>query len=173
LGWSSSWFQAANTYDQALARQDERQTLRDFNVAPSYSRLLNQSVIWNVNGWVRRQRVDYFHSTNPFSDKPATLGQARRLTSAGIRTDISYSHGSHNLKAGAELQHYFLTENFNLGLTDPLFNAVCGDSTGSPVVAPGISDPSQCSGNGFSANRDVEPGLLPYDLTRGGTQFHF
>jgi len=66
-----------------------------------------------------------------------------------------------------------LGENFNLGLTDPLFNAVCVDSTGSPVVAPSISDPSQCSGNGFTANPGFEPGLLPYDLTRGGTQFRF
>ena len=32
---------------------------------------------------------------------------------------------------------------------------------------------SACAGLGFTVNPNLAPGLIPYDLTRGGTLFHF
>ncbi len=172
LGLARSWFQVPNTYPQAFAGQDQRQLLRSFNVAPGYTHLFNPSTLLSVNAWVRQHRVGYFPSSDPFADLPATLSQSRRLTNLGIRTDLSYSRGIHNIKAGVQFQHYFLSEAFSLGLTDPLFNAVCVDSGGVPVIAPGVTNPANCP-PAYSSNPAFLPGLLPYDLTRGGQLFNF
>jgi len=59
----------------------------------------------------------------------------------------SSSKGRNTFKAGAQWQHTFLSEFFQLGITDPTFN----DPTSPTYV----------------------PGLLPYDLTRGGSLFTF
>lgn len=172
LSLARSWFQVPNTYPQAFAGQDQRQLLRSFNFAPGYTHLFNPSTLLSVNAWARQQRVSYFPTSDRFADQPATLSQSRRLTNAGIRTDLSYLRGIHNLKAGVQFQHYFLSEAFTLGLTDPLYNAVCVDSGGAPVAAPGITNPANC-GPMYSGNPDFLPGLLPYDLTRAGQLFDF
>jgi len=172
LGLARSWFQVPNTYPQAFAGQDQRQLLRSFNVAPGYTHLFNPSTLLSVNAWVRQQRVGYFPTSDAFADLPATLSQSRRLTNLGIRTDLSYSRGIHNLKAGVQFQHYFLSESFSLGLTDPLFNALCVDSAGAPVVAPGVTNPANCA-PAYSSNPAFLSGLLPYDLTRSGQLFNF
>jgi len=51
----------------------------------------------------------------------ATLNQQRKLTNAGLRSDVSYVKGKHNLKAGATFSAYVLTENFNFGITIQIF----------------------------------------------------
>ena len=55
--------------------------------------------------------------------------------------------GKNNAKFGVQVSHTFLTEGFNFGITDPTFN-----------------DP---------ADPAFLPGLLPFDLTRGGKPFLF
>jgi hypothetical protein len=66
-----------------------------------------------------------------------------------------------------------LSERFALGVTDAGFNAVCVDSGGEPQGLPGVTDPDRCGGLGFSPNPDLQPGLVPFDLTRGGAPFLF
>src|SRR5262249_31317312 len=114
----------------------------------------------------------YFPSQNVFSDRPATLAQGRRLTNAGIRADLSYVKGIQNFKAGFQFQHTFLSENFQTGLTDPAFNAVCLDVNRAPVTDPTVLNPT-CAVSGEQVNPNFNPGLLPFDLTRGGTLFTF
>lgn len=172
LGLNRSWFQVPNTYPQAFVGQDQRQQLKAFNIAPGFTHLFNPSTLLSVNAWLRQQHVNYYPTSDLFADLPATLSQDRRLTNLGIRTDLSYVHGIHNVKAGIQFQHYFLSENFTLGVTDPLFNALCVNSSGDPVVAPGVTDPANCV-PAYSPNPDFLPGLLPYDLTRGGQLFGF
>ncbi|SPE41009.1 TonB-dependent receptor (fragment) [Candidatus Sulfopaludibacter sp. SbA3] len=53
--------------------------------------------------------------------------------------------GRHNIKIGTELKQTRLFEDFSMGITDPAF----------------LADPT------------VAPGLVPYDLTRGGALFRF
>src|SRR5215472_323011 len=173
LGAARSWFQVPNTYDQAAVGQDQRQQLRSFNISPGFSHLFSSSTLVSTNAWVRQQRVDYYPSEDLFSDQPVTLSQSRGMTNAGFRGDLSLVDGAHDVKAGFQFQYYALSEAFQLALTDPLFNAVCQDPGGLPVVAPGITSPSDCPSAGYEPNKGFQQGLLPFDLTRGGRFFHF
>src|SRR5206468_10707803 len=45
------------------------------------------------------------------------------LTNWGVRGDVSYSSGHHNVKIGTQVMQTRLKENFALGITDPGFTA--------------------------------------------------
>lgn len=168
-----SWFQVPNTYDQVATGQDQRQLVRSWNVAPSWTHLFGTRAVLVLNGFVRQDRVGYFPSHDPFADQPATFGQNRRLTNAGLVADYSYVWKQHSLKFGGSFTHTFLTENFHLGITDPTFNPVCLTTTGQPVTDPALTDPGQCTAAGYQPNPDLLPGLVAFDLTRGGSLFTF
>jgi len=173
LSLSRSWFQTPNTYDAQAVGQDQRSQIRSFNVAPGWTHLLNPNTLFTINPFVRFDRSQYFPSANPLADLPATVSQSRYLTNVGFRTDISYSKGIHNLKVGGSYWHTLLRESFNLGITDPAFNAVCVDSAGGAVTNPAPLSPSQCTAAGYQPNTAFIPNLLPYDLTRGGSLYPF
>jgi hypothetical protein len=166
-----NWFQVPNTYDQP--NQDQRQQVVSFNIAPGYQHSFGASTLLTVNPWVRRDDVNYYPSGNPFNDTPATLAQHRTLTNWGTRMDVASVIGRHNIKIGAELKQTRLGEEFTLGITDFGFNPVCLDAQGNPSGAASIVNPDACAGAGLTANPGLLPGLLPYDLTRGGSLFHF
>ena len=44
---------------------------------------------------------------------------------------------------------------------------------GDPAPLTRLRDPSQCAAASFERNPDFLPGLLPYDLTRGGVRYEF
>ncbi|MBA4122729.1 MAG: TonB-dependent receptor [Acidobacteria bacterium] len=140
-------FEIANTFDQQALGQDQRQRVKSINIAPGYVHIFNASTVLTVNPYYRLDQVNYYPSANPFSDQTQTISQQRRLANAGIRGDVAYVKGVHNIKIGGQFQHTFLNENFQFGITDPNFN-----------------DP---------ASPDFLPGLLPFDLTRGGRLFRF
>jgi hypothetical protein len=168
-----SWFQVPNTYDQQQFSQDQRQHMDSFDTGLAFSHVVSPRLLLTGNGWFRQDQVDYFPSGNLFSDQPTTLSQSRRLTSTGLRGDMTYSRGRHTAKAGLQLQITPLSEIFSTGLTDPAFNSPCVDAAGAPVPDPSLSLAAQCHSAGYSVNAGFQPGLLPYDLTRGGTLFHF
>src|SRR5207247_1244900 len=87
--------------------------------------------------------------------------------------DIAYVHGRHNIKVGTQLMQTRLDENFSFGLTDPGFNPVCVDRNGDPQELPTVTNPNNCARLGFLPNPNLQPGLVPYDLTRGGGLFQF
>jgi hypothetical protein len=104
------------------------------------------------------------------------LSQDRTLTNAGIRSDVSYVKGIHNIKAGVTYQQTFLDENNRFGVVDPTLNFVCFNADGSPNTSPTVTNPGQCGGAqnpGGSPNPDFNALLLPVDLTRGGSSFPF
>jgi outer membrane cobalamin receptor len=166
-----NWFQIPNTYDQP--GQDQRQKVVTFNVAPSYQHTFSPALLLTVNTFFRQDQVQYYPSANLFADTPATLSQARRLSNFGTKTDIAYVHGIHNLKVGVQAMQTRIKENFNLGVTDPFFNPVCVDSSGNPQALPSVIDPGGCAALGFQPNPSLQPGLVPFDLTRGGSIFAF
>jgi hypothetical protein len=168
-----NWFQIPNTIDQVASGQDQRQMVRSFSIAPGWIHVFNPSTTLAVNPFVRQDLIDYYPSADPFADQPGTLRQTRKLTNLGLKTDLNYLHGRHNAKFGAQITHTFLTEQFGLGLTDPAFNPVCLDANGDPVLNPGLIDPGKCQSAGFQANPHLSPGLVPYDLTRGGSLFQY
>ncbi len=161
VNYARSWFQQPNQFDQASAGQDQRVLINTFNIAPAWTHTFNSSTVLSVNTFVRQDRYHYYPSAIAFSDLPATLAQTRHLTNLGVRSDLSYFKGAHNIKAGVQLQHWFLKEQFNLGITDPAFNPPCNDPTES----------SPCATSG--ANPTFLAGLAPFDLTRGGSPLNF
>jgi hypothetical protein len=202
LGFTRSWFQTPNTFDAQNATawsglvvdngglgpdglpagpSDQRSQIRTFNIAPSWTHLINTNSVFTLGAFLRHDQFNYYPSCNPFADlapglQQETLAQDRRLTNAGLRSDVSYSKGIHNLKIGATYQHTFLTENDHFGIVDPTFNAVCLNADGSSNTDPTITDPGQCGGAqnpGGTTNPGFNSVLLPFDLTRGGGLFPF
>lgn len=140
-------FETPNQFDQDAIGQDQRQMVHSLNIAPGYVHIFSPTTVLAINPYYRLDTVQYFSSPDPFSDQPITFDQSRRLNNVGLKTDLSYVKGVHNAKFGVQFSHTFLTEGFQFGITDPAFN-----------------DP---------ASPDFLPGLLPFDLTRGGAPFGF
>jgi hypothetical protein len=202
LGLTRSWFQTPNTFDAESASAwsglvvdngglgpnglpvgptDQRSEIRTFNIAPSWTHLINASTVLTLGAFVRHDQFNYYPSGNPFADlgpdlQQETLTQDRRLTNVGVRSDISYSKGMHNFKAGVTYQQTFLNENDQFGIVDPTLNAVCLNADRSFDTNPAITLQGQCGGPqnpGGSANPGFNSLLLPVDLTRGGSLFPF
>ena len=140
-------FQTPNTFDQQAAGQTQRQLVNTINLAPAWVHIFGSTTVLSVTPYYRLDVVKYFPSSNIFSDQPLTFGESRRLNNYGVKADLSYVKGKHNAKFGVQIYNTALTEGFHFGITDAGFN-----------------DP---------ASPDFLPGLLQYDLTRGGSQFQF
>jgi hypothetical protein len=189
LGLTRSWFQTPNSYDNLqigvddpfgnpLSPTDQRSQIKTFNIAPTWTRVINPKTVFNLGGWVRRDAFNYYPSDDPFSDigppnlQQETIAQHRTLANAGVRSDLSYVKGIHNIKAGVNYQQTFLTENFTLGIVAPLLNSPCLNASNDPVA--GFNDPTQCAGAGLQPNTSENPNaaapFIPllgcYDLTR-------
>ncbi len=166
-----NWFQIPNTYDQP--NQDQRQKIATFNFAPGYQHTFGASAVLTISPFDRMDRVHYYPSRDAFDDTPATIAQTRSLTNWGVKADLAYASGRHNLKVGTQLMQTRLHEDFSFGITDPLYNPLCVDANGDPQAALSITDPSGCAAVGLMENPDLLPGLPPFDLTRGGSLFQF
>jgi hypothetical protein len=166
-----NWFQIPDTYDQL--GQDQRQRVTTFSLAPGYQHTFGNSALLTVDPFFRQDRVDYWPSSDQFADTPATVAQNRHLTNFGVNANFAWVEGIHNLKVGTQIMQTQLQENFDFGLTDPLFNAVCVDGQGSPLALPSVVNPASCASLGYQSNPALSPGLIPFDLTRGGTPFFF
>ena len=189
VGYTRSWFQTPNSFDNLnvgvigpdgnpVGPTDQRSKIETFNVAPTWTRVMNPYMLLTLGAFVRRDHYNYYPSRNPFADlgppnlQQETVAQNRTLANIGIRSDVSYAKGIHNVKAGVIYQQTFLTENFGLGIVDPILNAPCLGADGNPV--PGFTDPTQCSGAGLQPNISTNPNavnpFIPllgcYDLTR-------
>ncbi|MGA8506376.1 MAG: TonB-dependent receptor [Candidatus Sulfotelmatobacter sp.] len=94
------------------------------------------------------------------------MGQNRTLTNAGLRTDLSYVKGIHQIKAGATYEQTFVNEDETVGIVDPTYNAPCitniyGTSSVNPypwVAVPGLT-PADCPGmtGALQANTAANP----------------
>jgi hypothetical protein len=159
LGFTRSWFQTPNSYDSqsaaawsggpgpnglAVGSEDQRSKIRTFNVAPTWTRIVNPNAVFTFGGFVRQDQYNYYPSRNPFADltpnlQSETIAQNRRLTNAGVKGELSYVKGIHNIKLGGVFQHTFLTERDSFGIVDPGFGAdgilTCYDLTNTAKVA--------------------------------------
>ena len=173
---------------------DQRSKIGTFNIAPSWTRVLNTHTVSTVGGWVRRDGYNYYPSGDPFADlgppslQRQTVGQSRSLLNAGLKATLSYVKGINNVKFGASYEQTFLNEDDTVGIVDPIYNAPCltlPTAAVPNVPVPGFTDPAQCAAAGFAPNDPTinanvpasafypafDPTLLPYDLTRGGTLY--
>lgn len=177
LGFTRSWFQNPNSFDNVLhtgetgpsgkplGPTDQRSQIRTFNVAPSWTRLLSNNAVFTLGGFVRHDQYNYYPSGNLFDDlspiQQETVAQDRTLTNTGLRATFSYVQGIHNIKAGATYQQTFLNENDDLGIVNSGLVPSLTDANGNPCFVNGMAVASPCSD------------LLPFDLTRGGGLFAF
>jgi len=187
LGFTRSWFQNPNSFDQQfhfglinnitgnpLGLTDQRSQIRTFNVAPTWTRLLGASAVFTFGGFVRKDLYDYYPSADVFNDlapdlQAETIRQDRKLTNAGVRSDLSYAKGIHNIKVGAVYEQTYLTENDSLGIIDPTLNPPCFNADSSPNTNPLVTNRAQCGGPlnpGGSVNMSFNPILTCHDLTR-------
>jgi hypothetical protein len=176
FGYSRSWFQNPNSFDQqfhdvngvqltdpvtgnALRATDQVSQIKTLNIAPTWTRLLSSAAVFSLGGFVRRDQYNYYPSANPFNDfspdlQGQTVRQNRKLMNAGLRSSVSYVKGIHNVKVGVTYEQTFLDEADGIGIVDPGLVAgiapSCLTATGQPV--PG----TPCAV------------LAPYDLTGGG-----
>jgi Carboxypeptidase regulatory-like domain len=175
--YSRSWFQTPNTFDNLnvidfngknVGNTDQRSKIGTFNIAPTWTRLISSNAVFTLGAFVRRDLYNYYPSNNPFADlgpiNSETISQDRKLTNAGLRSDISYVKGIHNIKAGVTFEHTFLTENDRFGIIDPNLLPSTTDALGNPCFDP--------------ITNTATPGtpcatLLPIDLTRSGSLFAF
>jgi hypothetical protein len=177
LQFTRSWFQTPNSFDQQNATAwsgavvndgglgpnglpvgpaDQRSQIKTFNIAPSWTHLLSDTTLFTLGAFVRRDQYNYYPSTNPFADlspdlQNETVGQNRTLTNTGLRSNLSYVKGIHNLKAGATYEQTFLDEHDSLGIVNPTLipNFIAAGNTGTASL------------------------LAPYDLTTGGGLYQF
>jgi len=177
LGFTRSWFQNPNSFDNVLHLgqtdpsgnplnpTDQRSQIRTFNIAPSWTRLINANSVLTLGAFVRHDQYNYYPSHNLFDDLSAiqqeTVAQDRTLTNAGLRASWSYIKGAHNIKVGATYQQTLLNENDNLGIIDTALLPSLTDEHGNPCFVNGTAVGPPCSD------------LLPFDLTRAGGLFDF
>jgi len=177
LGFTRSWFQNPNSFDNVLhtgqtdpsgdplGPTDQRSQIKTFNIAPSWTRLLSANSVFTLGGFVRKDQYNYYPSPNAFDDlspiQQETIAQDRSLTNAGLRAAFSYVKGMHNLKVGATYQQTLLDENDRLGIVDTGLLPSLTDPNGNPCFVNGVALGAPCSN------------LLPFDLTRGGGLFDF
>ena len=168
-----NWFQVPNSYDQLT--QDQRQRVMSWSVAPGYQHTFNAHTLLTVNPFVRRDQLNYYPSRDPFDDTPVTASQNRILMNYGVKADLSFTHGHHDIKVGTQIQQTRLLENFQFAITNADYNPVCLDSDGNPLLLPGVTNPDGCSAANptYVPNPGLLPGIVPYDLTRGGAPFNF
>src|SRR5664279_4200958 len=178
-GFTRSWFQTPNSYDNLnigvlgpdgnpVGPTDQRSKIDTFNIAPSWTHSLSPNSLFTLSGFVRRDQFNYYPSNNPFADygpiQQETVAQQRNLTNAGVLSNLTYTKGIHNVKAGVVYEQTFLNENDQLGIVSPTLNAPCVNAQGQAV--PGFNDPSQCAAAGYQANPSYTTVLSCYDLTR-------
>lgn len=139
-----SSFQLANLRSQQASGQDQRQALRDFAASVGWLRTLNARTTFDTTVSYRSAVAQLFPSPG---DTPVTAAQARHLSTVVAAGRWNRQQGRHTFRAGADWQHFPVSENFSFGITRPDFN-----------------DP---------ASENFIPTLRAHDLTRGGRLFQF
>jgi hypothetical protein len=175
LGYTRSWFQNPNSYDQQLhlglanpltgsplRPADQRSRINTINVAPSWTRVMHTNTAFTLGAWLRQDQYNYYPSGDPFDDyspdlQSETIGQSRKLTNVGLRSAVTYVKGINNIKVGVDYMQTFLTEGDQLGIVDPTLvpSLSCQNPDGSPVAG------TPCAI------------LTPFDLTQKGSYFLF
>ncbi len=178
LGFTRSWFQTPNSFDQEfhdingtlvlnpltevpLGPTDQRSQILTFNIAPTWTHTISNDAVFSLGGFVRRDAYNYYPSDDPFNDLGApdlqrqTVAQQRTLLNAGALANITYTKGINNIKAGITYTQTFLNENDQLGIIDPTYNAPCLNGGGVPVN--GFTNPSQCAAAGYLPNTPSNP----------------
>ncbi len=140
----NSPFELANLRSQQAAGMNQRQRMQDFSSALGWVHTINARSTYESNVSWRAASAQLYDSP---ADTPVRAAQARRLGTFTIANRYNRIAGRHTLRAGFDYQRFVPKEQFTFGITDAAFNQ------------PGTESYNEA--------------LLPYDLSRGGSFFHF
>ena len=187
FGYTRSWFQNPNSFDQQfhnvngagvltdpagnpLGAADQVSQIKTFNISPMWTHLISPFTVFAFGGFVRRDQYNYYPSANLFNDlspdlQSETVAQNRKLTNTGLRSYLSYVKGIHNMKLGAVYEQTFLDENDQIGIVDPTLLPGLLDASGNPCY-------NTTTHQAIDAPCTI---LSPHDLTQpgGGSLFAF
>ena len=108
LNYSRSWFQTPNAYDNLnvldqfgndVGNTDQKSKIETFDIAPTYTRIMGKSSVFNFGPYIRKDSYQYFPSENPLADlgppnlQNQTIAQYRTLTNAGVHSDLTLYQG--------------------------------------------------------------------------------
>src|ERR1700744_587521 len=77
LNYRRSWFQKPNTYDNLnvldqfgnnVGDADQHSKIETFDIAPTYTRIMGKSAVFNFGPYIRKDSFQYFPSENPLAD---------------------------------------------------------------------------------------------------------
>ncbi len=184
LGFTRSWFQNPNSYDQQfhpcnallgicdaagivfvnpltghpLGAADQRSQIKTFNIAPSWTHVISPSAVFTLGAFVRRDHYNYYPSADPFNDFSPDL------QSLSIRQDRTLT----NAGVRSDLSHVSGVHNIKVG-------AVYQQTFLTEDARFGIVDPgflAHAIGCPYPLNAACAS-LAPFDLTAGGGLFHY
>jgi hypothetical protein len=183
LGFTRSWFQTPNNYDQQLQTctilstpafcnsagttqvnpitgvplgpTDQRSQIRTFNIAPSFTHVLSTNAVLTLGAFVRHDQYNYYPSNNFFSD----IGPLQDESVAQLRFLT-------NAGVRGSLSYIKGIHNIKIGATYEQTFLTENDAFG--IVNPGLVAGTPCPDP-----TNPKCTLVPYDLTTGGTLHHF
>jgi outer membrane receptor for ferrienterochelin and colicin len=115
-GFSRSGFDVPHGEEQEVARQHQRQQLRNHWQTVSWQRSWSDRMISQVAGYYRSSSSLL---TGSAQDTPLFTNATRDLRRVGVLASITHHRGAHLLKAGAEASRMNVREDFRFFVTDP------------------------------------------------------
>lgn len=154
-----------NLPSQQLNGQDQVQQNRDLSIYPSFLHIFNERWAMTVAPYLR---IATSHLRGSAGDTPINSDYERRLTTAGVVANASYTGNAHRLKLGIDAFAFPSRERFRFQITSPNYNPlpdnftanINADGTVSYQFDPSLSDQEIDELlNGFN------PNLIAYDRT--------
>jgi len=182
LGYTRSWFQNPNSFDEQLhpcsplldacnaagtvavnplngnplGTTDQRSQIKTFNIAPSWTHVISTSAVFTLGAFVRRDHYNYYPSSDPFNDFSSAL---QSLTVGQDRTLT-------NAGVHSDLSYVKGVHNIKVG-------AMYEQTFLTEDEHFGIVDPNYMANNFTCPSDPACAALAPYDLTAGGGLFHY
>ncbi len=144
--FGGSNFQVPNRVAQELARQDQRQKLRDNSQNISYQHIFSPNAIAQLSFFHRGSEAKL---TSNAQSTPVAAFQNRTLNNYGGLGSITLTRGSHNIKFGGQFTISPLAEHFSFYPTVPFANLVDenGNVFANPINNFNAANPFAFSGN--------------------------
>jgi hypothetical protein len=185
LGFTRSWFQTPNTWDQQLQTcttiaafegipcnaagttvlnpvtgvplgpTDQRSQIRTFNIAPAWTHVLSPNAVFTLGAFVRHDQYNYYPSGDPFSD----LGPLQDETVSQLRFLTN---------AGVRADWSYVKGIHNIKIGATYEQTFLTENDGFGIVNPTLLAGAECPDP-----TDPRCTLLPYDLTAGGHDYQY
>jgi hypothetical protein len=198
LGFTRSWFQNPNTFDQQfhtclivngtpiyrcnatdttivnnltglpLGPTDQRSQIRTFNIAPTWTHLISSSAVATVGGWIRRDLYNYYPSADPLNDLAPDL----QVETAAQNRKLT------NAGARADVSKIRGINNIKVGIVYEQTFLTENDQFGivDTTFLPSLKDAAGNPCFNTTTNKPIDApctDLFPFDLTQGGSPFLF